>query len=98
MPMTGLTLAAVAIGGVLGAEARYRLTVALPYHAGQFPVSTVLINVTGSLLIGLLMAWLGPRRTPHPLLRPFLGVGVLAGYTTYSGFAVDVQQLMVAHR
>jgi CrcB protein len=98
MPRSGSTLTAVAAGGVLGAEARYGLTVALPYHGGQFPVSTLLINVTGSLLIGLLMAWLEPQRSPHPLLRPFLGVGVLAGYTTYSGFAVDVQQLLLAHR
>ena len=98
MPLTGSTLTAVAAGGVLGAEARYGLTVALPYRGGQFPVSTLLINVTGSLLIGLLMAWLESQPTPHPLLRPFLGAGVLAGYTTYSGFAVDVQQLMLAHR
>ncbi|HEU5271401.1 MAG TPA: fluoride efflux transporter CrcB, partial [Jatrophihabitans sp.] len=98
MPATGITLAAVAAGGVLGAEARYGLSVAIPHHAGQFPWSTLLINLTGSLLIGVLMAWLRRQPAPNPLLRPFLGVGVLGGYTTYSSFAVDVQQLLLAHR
>lgn len=91
-------LAAIALGGVLGAEARYGLSQALPYHAGQFPWSTLLINVSGSLLIGVLMAWLGRQPAPHPLLRPLLGIGLLGGYTTYSTFAVDVQQLLLAHR
>ena len=100
MPMTEPTgrLLAIAAGGIAGAEARYGLTRALPHRTGQFPWSTLLINLTGSLLIGVLMAWLGRQRTPHPLLRPYLGVGVLGGYTTYSAFALDVQQLLHAHR
>jgi len=98
MPIPRSALAAVAAGGVLGAEARYGLTLALPGHAGRFPWSTLLINLTGSLLIGVLMAWLGRQAAPHPLLRLFLGVGILGGYTTYSTFAVDVQQLLQAHR
>ncbi len=36
--------------------------------------------------------------SPHRLARPFLGVGVLGGYTTYSTFAVDVERLVLAHR
>jgi CrcB protein len=98
MPVPRSALAAVAAGGVLGAEARYGLTLALPEHAGRFPWSTLLINLTGSLLIGVLMAWLGRQPVPHPLLRLFLGVGILGGYTTFSTFAVDVQRLLLAHR
>jgi fluoride exporter len=98
MPIPRSALAAVAAGGLLGAEARYGLTLALPEHAGRFPWSTLLINLTGSLLIGVLMAWLGRQPAPHPLLRLFLGVGILGGYTTYSTFAVDVQQLLRAGR
>jgi CrcB protein len=98
MPISRLALAAVSAGGVLGAEARYGLTLALPRHTGQFPWSTLLINLTGSLLIGVLMAWLGRQPVPRPVLRAFLGIGILGGYTTYSTFAVDVQQLLLAHR
>ena len=98
MPIPRSALAAVTVGGVLGAEARYGLTLALPVQTGRFPWSTLLINLTGSLLIGVLMAWLGRQATPRPLLRLFLGVGILGGYTTYSTFAVDVQQLLEAGR
>ncbi|HTZ43191.1 MAG TPA: CrcB family protein [Jatrophihabitans sp.] len=91
-------LAAIAAGGVLGAEARYGLAIALPHTGGQFPWSTVLTNVSGCLLIGVLMVVLLELAAPHRLLRPFLGVGVLGGYTTYSTFAVDVQRLLLAHR
>ncbi len=90
-------LLAVAAGGVLGAEGRYGLDVLLPHAAGVFPSATLLINVSGCLLIGVLMAVLGAVRAPR-LARPFLGVGVLGGYTTFSTFAVDVDQLLHAGR
>jgi CrcB protein len=89
---------ATAIGGILGAEARYALGLALPHTAGEFPWSTVVVNATGCLLIGALMVVLLDLTSPHRLARPFLGVGVLGGYTTYSTFAVDVQRLVLAHR
>lgn len=91
-------LAVVAIGGVAGAEARYGLDVALSHGSGAFPWATVLVNATGCLLIGALMVVLTEIARPHRLWRPFLGVGVLGGYTTYSTFAVDARGLIVAHR
>ncbi|HVX45258.1 MAG TPA: CrcB family protein [Mycobacteriales bacterium] len=91
-------IAATAAGGVLGAEARYGLAEAVPHATDAFPWSTLIINVTGCLLIGVLMVILLELITPHRLLRPFLGVGVLGGYTTYSTFAVDVEHLVLAHR
>jgi CrcB protein len=86
------------VGGVLGAEARYGLSLRIPHSDRQFPWSTVLVNITGCLLIGALMALLLELPAPHRLARPFLGVGVLGGYTTYSGFAVEVQRLLLHHR
>lgn len=91
-------LAAVAVGGVLGAEARYGIGLALPHEAGQFPWATVLINASGCFLIGILMVVLLELIRPHRLARPFLGTGVLGGYTTFSTFAMDAHQLLVAHR
>ena len=90
-------LLAIALGGVAGAEARYGLDEALPHAAGDFPWATLLINTTGCLLIGVLMVLLLELTSPHRLLRPFLGVGVLGGYTTYSTFAGDTRQLVAAH-
>jgi len=89
---------AVALGGVLGAEARYGLSRMLPHQPAGFPWSTLLVNLTGCLLIGVLMTILLRLPDPHRLVRPFLGTGMLGGYTTYSTFAVEVQQLVRQHR
>jgi CrcB protein len=90
----GRVLGAVAVGGVLGAEARYGLARLLPTPAGGFPVGTLVINATGCLLIGVLLVLVVEAGRGHPLARPFLGVGVLGGYTTFSGYAVDAQRLL----
>lgn len=85
-------LLVVAVGGVLGAWARYGLDVALPTFAVQWSWATMLVNASGCLLIGVLMAWVETGRAPR-LARPFLGVGVLGGYTTFSTYAVQVSEL-----
>jgi CrcB protein len=89
---------ATAAGGVIGAEARYGLGLAVPHSGAQFPWSTVIINATGCAVIGAVMVILLELTSPHRLVRPFLTVGVLGGYTTYSTFAVDTERLILAHR
>lgn len=81
-------LGAISAGGVVGAEIRYGLGL---LASGVW--ETLAVNVTGCLLIGVLMTRL-PRL--RPLARPLLGVGVLGGYTTFSGYAVDAQRLFAA--
>ncbi|WP_433260204.1 fluoride efflux transporter FluC [Micromonospora vinacea] len=88
-------LAAIAAGGVLGALARAGLQHAVPHAPTGFPWATFAINTSGCLLIGVLMAVLGHLDGGPPLARPFLGVGVLGGFTTFSTYAVDVQQAIV---
>jgi CrcB protein len=83
------TLSAVALGGALGTLARYGLDRALPTASGHFPGATLIINLSGSLLIGLLLPVALARSGPRPLLRPFLVTGVLGGWTTYSALATD---------
>lgn len=84
-------LACISAGGVLGALARYGLGVAFPHQPPGFPWATWAINVSGSFLIGVLMTAIG-RWHPHQrYLRPFLGVGILGGYTTFSTSIVDLQ-------
>ncbi|MEU4236156.1 CrcB family protein [Actinoplanes sp. NPDC026619] len=83
-------LAAISAGGVLGALARYGIAAAWPHDPGGFPWSTLVINVTGCFLIGVLMV-IVTRVTPNQrLLRPFVGVGILGGYTTFSTYIVDI--------
>ncbi|TYP81310.1 fluoride efflux transporter CrcB [Blastococcus xanthinilyticus] len=83
-----------ALGGVLGALARWGLAVALPPSPAGWPWATLLTNLTGCLLIGVLLAVLAGRSPEPPWARPFLGVGVLGGYTTFSAFAVEVVGLV----
>ncbi|WP_336204186.1 fluoride efflux transporter FluC [Nonomuraea sp. LPB2021202275-12-8] len=97
-PSAWPVLGAISAGGVLGALARHGVSVALPHQPGAFAWSTFLVNVSGCLLIGVLMVLVGEVWTGRRLLRPFLGVGVLGGYTTFSTYAVDVQQAMAAGR
>jgi CrcB protein len=85
---------AAAVGGVLGALARWGVSRALPSPAGGWPWATLLVNVTGCALIGVLLAVLLARAPAHPWLRPFLATGVLGGYTTFSTFAVDAVRLV----
>ncbi|PZF99571.1 fluoride efflux transporter CrcB [Micromonospora deserti] len=89
-------LAAVAAGGALGALARAGLQHAFPSAPAAFPWATFGVNLSGCLLIGALMALLARHGSGRPLLRPFLGVGVLGGYTTFSTYAVDAHQALVA--
>jgi fluoride exporter len=93
----GAITAAVAIGGAVGAVARWVLQAAIPTPPGGFPTVTFAINVGGCLLVGVLVVLVTEVRQAHPILRPFLGVGVLGGFTTFSTYAVDAQQLLAGH-
>jgi len=89
-------LAAVAAGGVLGSLGRYAVGLALTHVSGAFAWSTFLVNVTGSLAMGVLVVWVLSMARPHPWLRPFLGVGVLGGWTTFSSYALDIHAMVQA--
>lgn len=90
-------LLAIAAGGIAGAEARYGVGEFVPHAGAGFPWSTLVVNVSGSLMIGALTVLLLELTFPHRLARPFLGVGVLGGYTTFSTFSVDAERLVRAH-
>lgn len=91
-------LAAVALGGAVGAIARHLIMLGLPAEPGGFPWAVFGINVGGCLLIGVLMALVGEGRRAHRLIRPFLGVGVLGGFTTFSAFSLDLHLLFAGGR
>lgn len=90
-PPTSLVLA-VAAAGALGALARYGVTVALPAPEDGLPVATLLANLTGCLLLGLLVG----RLPAAPWARPVLGAGLLGGWTTWSVLAVETDLRLAA--
>jgi CrcB protein len=92
----GGVLAAISAGGAIGAIIRWSLGIAFPAPAAGFPWATFAINVSGCALIGVLMVVVTDVFTRQRLLRPFLGVGVLGGYTTFSTYIVDINRLITA--
>ena len=90
----GPVLGVIAVGGGLGALARYGLAELMPVRPDGFPLATFLTNVVGCLLIGVLMVLVTEVYTAHRLVRPFLGVGVLGGFTTFSTYAVEARGLL----
>lgn len=89
-------LGAIAAGGALGALARAGLTSVFARQPPGFPWGVFTINASGCLLIGVLMVAVTDVRPGRRLLRPFLGTGVLGGYTTFSAYIVDIQHLVAA--
>jgi CrcB protein len=97
----------VMLGAALGGLSRYivgtavlqRFTTRFPGNV--FPVGTVVVNVTGCFLIGILMTLFVARGDPNPSLRLLLVTGVLGGYTTFSSFAwesfeaIDKEQIWI---
>ena len=80
---------AVALGGALGSMGRYWLTVSLVrYPPHWLPLGTVSVNVIGSLIIGLLWAYL-QQRNESEFIRLFVAVGILGGFTTFSTFSLE---------
>ena len=95
----GRVVAVVALGGAAGAAARYGAGLLWPGGGPErFPWTTLLVNVVGCALIGVLLVVVTEGRPVHPLVRPFLGTGVLGGFTTFSTYAVDVHRLLVEGR
>jgi CrcB protein len=86
-------LAAIALGGGLGSVARYLVATALPVHPGRFPWATFLINLSGSFVLGVLMVFVLEIWPPRRYVRPFVGIGILGGFTTFSTFAVEIRGL-----
>lgn len=88
-------VAYVAIGGAIGTAARYLLTLAIQERAaGGFPIATLLINVSGSILLGFLMRYGLEGSTASPEVRLMLTTGFCGGYTTFSTFSYETARLL----
>ena len=89
----------VGAGGFLGSVARYYLSGWALHvtHAARFPFGTLLVNVIGCLLIGLLAGLAEHAHVMSPATRLFLLTGILGGFTTYSAFAYETYFLGREH-
>jgi CrcB protein len=84
----------VALGGALGALGRYAVDLAVQTQGIALPWATLAVNLLGCLLMGFLVSYVLAHPARHPLWRPFLGIGVLGGFTTFSAFAGDAVVLL----
>ncbi|MCU0492854.1 MAG: fluoride efflux transporter CrcB [Chloroflexaceae bacterium] len=91
-----LNIAVIALGAALGANARYGLSLWAAERFGTaFPYGTFIINVVGSFLIGLVMAWSLTRAPLSEPLRLLVVTGILGGFTTFSSFSYEAYALIV---
>jgi CrcB protein len=85
----------VMLGGAAGAGLRYGVGAFAVRQLGpSFPWGTLIANLSGGLLAGLLAAYLIGKGDPTEPLRLFLAVGVLGGFTTFSAFSLEAVQMM----
>jgi len=82
---------AIALGGAAGSVARYAVSTLFRVAPGTFPVGTLLVNLLGSLLIGVCAAW---AERGAPWVRPWLMAGFLGGFTTFSAFSLENVRLL----
>jgi len=86
----------VALGGALGSMARYGCSgLAARFIGATFPWGTLIVNITGSLIIGFLATLMSPdgRLLASPDTRAFVMIGVLGGFTTFSSFSLETLNL-----
>ncbi|MCP2274609.1 CrcB protein [Nocardia amikacinitolerans] len=87
-------LAVISVGGGIGAVMRYLVGLRWPSQPDQVPWATFAVNVVGCFSIGILMVLITEVWVAHRLLRPFLGVGLLGGFTTFSTYSVEIRRLL----
>ena len=91
--MTALVLLVVAVGGGVGAALRFVLDGVVKARVTRFPLGTLLINVSGSLVLGFVTG-LGEAGTLAAPMVAVLGTGMMGGYTTFSTASVETVQLL----
>lgn len=85
------TVIQVALGGAIGAAARYGVGVALFRPGVSFPVGVLAANVIGCFVMGLVVVYLVQKMMTH--LNPFVMTGLLGGFTTFSAFSLEAYTL-----
>lgn len=88
-------VALISIGAVLGANLRYAVNrIALKILSATLPYGTLIVNVSGSFILGFFLAWTSERVLASPHWRPLIAVGFCGAYTTYSSYGFETVTLL----
>lgn len=88
----------IGLGGAAGTLTRAAVAQALPSRSASFPWATLIVNVSGSVVLGFVIVVALERAAPSRYLRPLLGTGFCGGLTTFSTFAVETDSLVRSGR
>lgn len=84
----------ISVGAVLGANLRFLVSrLAMKHLSASLPWGTLIINVTGSFVLGFFLAWTSERVLADPRWRPFVAVGFCGAYTTFSSYSYETFSL-----
>ena len=88
-------IALISLGAVVGANLRYAVNrLALKYLSASVPYGTLIVNVTGSFVLGFFLAWTTERVLANPHWRTLVAVGFCGAYTTYSSYGFETVALL----
>ena len=91
-------LLVVSVGGALGSLGRWGIGELLPWSGRGWPWATFVENISGAFALGVLIVFLLDVWPPTRYLRPFLSVGLLGGYTTFSTYMLEARDLLAAEQ
>jgi CrcB protein len=91
-PRFGAEIAVIALGGAIGASLRFAIALGIQATGLHATLAVGSANVIGSFMLGLIVGHLDSGNA-HPLLRPFLAIGVFGSFTTFSALALDNRRL-----
>ena len=83
------TILLISLGAAAGANLRYLVSQQLAKLTAAFPYGTLVVNISGSFLLGLFLVWTTERTFADPRWRLLIAVGLCGGYTTYSSFSYE---------
>ena len=93
--MNLLLISSAAIGGAIGAVSRYGLSHFITHALGNgFPYATMVVNIIGSLIMGVLIGLFANYYTPSPEIKALLITGILGSFTTFSTFSLDAVSMI----